>query len=238
MSLELFEELDLFEEDECEDFWEDESEFETEITHFKNFLRREVKKEIKEKIASLEKELKELKEFKNEKEKYIREYKNAISEAKKSEEKWKKARLHQLLGEYLTCGWKVETLYKQGEKCDKCDDNRYIHFTSPQGNKYKETCRCSESHREYVTREVKLAKFYVRKKKFYSSDDRIDFKNRYYEVENKEDDDYYRFSNDVYENGDYEFEKVNIYSAVFLNEEDCQKYCDWLNEKELNKGVK
>ena len=34
-----------------------------------------------------------------------------------------------------------------------------------------------------------------------------------------------------------DFEKGNWYRAVFLYEEDCQKYCDWLNEKENNKNV-
>lgn len=28
---------------------------------------------------------------------------------------------------------------------------------------------------------------------------------------------------------------VNIYSDILLNEEDCQKFCDWKNEQELKK---
>ena len=42
------------------------------------------------------------------------------------------------LGDYLIVGWKVGYQWEYGEKCDKCDNDRKIHFTSPQGKEYKE----------------------------------------------------------------------------------------------------
>jgi hypothetical protein len=77
----------------------------------------------------------------------------------------------------------------------------------------------------------------VKKKNFWH-DDRVDFLNRYYTVESKADDDYDRYyesTSSVYEHGDIDFEKVETYNAVFLDEEDCQKYCDWKNAQELKK---
>lgn len=224
-----------------DDYWGEPSEFEQQVEEFKDALRNSVKDEIKEKIASLEKELAELNEFKKDKNKIIQEYENKVKEAKReaeatirkakeSEEKWKKARLHQLLGDYLMVGWKTSYTREYGEKCDKCDDNRKIHFSSPQGKKYTEDCQCAKCYYKYHPQEATLAKIYVRKKNF-SSNDNADFYNRYYEVEDHDDSDVYAVSSEVYASSDFDYEKANSYRAVFLNEEDCAKYCKWLTEK-------
>jgi hypothetical protein len=231
-----------------EDFWAEPSEFEIQIEEFKDSLRNAVKDEIKEKIESLEKELAELKEFRDEKNKLIQKHEAEIREvlreanakiraAEESEEKWKKARLHQLLGEYLTVGWKVGYSWEYGEKCDKCDDDRKIHFISPQGNEHTEDCKCAVRYYKYFPKEAALCKMYVKKKNFrYDDKGETDFYNRYYIV--KEDDseyDRYESANNVYASSDIDFEKVNSWSAVFLNEEDCKKFCDWKTEQELKK---
>ena len=57
-----------------DDYWGDPSEFEQQVEEFKDALRNSVKDEIKEKIASLEKELAELNEFKKDKNKINQEY--------------------------------------------------------------------------------------------------------------------------------------------------------------------
>lgn len=232
-----------------DDYFREPSEFEMQVEEFKDSLRNAVKDEIKDKIESLEKELAELKEFKEDRYKLIREYESKILEvqreandvkraAKESEEKWKKARLYQLLGDYLIVGYKVGYQWKYGEKCDKCDENRKIHFTSPQGKEYTEDCKCAVRYYRYFPQEATLSKIYVRKKNFRWDDKgETDFYNRYYTVERKDNDDYDRYesTNDVYEHGDIDFEKVNTYRAVFLNEEDCQKYCDWKTAQALKK---
>ena len=233
----------------ADDYWAEPSDFEQQIEEFKDALRSCVKDEIKEKIESLEKELEELKEFRDEKNKFLEEYEIRIRQmqkevaaanrtVKESEEKWKKARLHQLLGEYLTVGWKVGYSRVLGEKCNKCDDDRKIHFVSPQGKKYKEDCQCATGYYRYFPKEVMLSKIYVRKKNFRWDDKgETDFYNRYYTVEDKEDDDYYRYesASDVYTSSDVDFEKINEYRAVFLNEEDCEKYCEWKTELSMKK---
>lgn len=229
-----------------EDYWTEPNEFEQQVEEFKDALRNSVKEEIKEKIASLEKELAELKEFKNDKNKIIQEYENNIKKiksesdaqirvAKESEEKWKKARLHQLLGDYLTVGWKAVYTREYGEKCDKCDDDRKIHFSSPQGKKYTEDCQCAKCYYKYHPKEATLAKIYVRKKRFdYDDKGKCDFYNRYYKVEDTDDYDIYEISSEVYASSDFDYKKANPYKAVFLDEEDCTKYCEWLTEQSLN----
>lgn len=225
-----------------DDYWDEPNEFEMQIEEFKTSLRNAVRTEIKEKIESLEKELAELKTFRDERDKFIRECDNKIAEARREtkeikamEEKWKKARLHQLLGDYLTVGWKAESSYEYGKKCEKCDEDRKIHFTSPQGNKYKEDCKCAKKHYKYFPKEVPLVKFYVRKENFHSDNEGVDFRNRYYIAKDDYDFDCYSSASDVYASSEIDYETVNTYRGVFLHEEDCQKYCDWANEKELKK---
>ena len=230
-----------------EDFWSEPSEFEMQVEEFKDSLRKAVKDEIKDRIAYLEKELADLKEFRDEKDKIILEYEAKIREArceadavmraaKESEEKWKKARLHQLLGDYLTVGWKVGYSWEYGEKCDKCDDDRKIHFTSPQGRAYKEDCQCAQKYYRYFPKEATLSKIYVKKKDFrYDDKGETDFYNRYYTVKDDGDYDRYESTDRVYTSSDIDFNDVNTYSCVFLNEEDCKKFCDWKTEQELKK---
>ena len=226
-----------------DEYWDEPSEFEMQIEEFKDSLRSAVKDEIKAKIESLEKELEELKEFRTEKDTLVRKYETEIQKvkreayetmraAKELEEKWKKARLHQLLGDYLTVGWKIRKSWEYGPKCDKCDNDRRIHFTSPQGKEYSEDCICAKKYYKYFPKEATLSKIYVLKKNFRWDDKgETDFYNRYYTV--KDDDDYDRYDvvDDVYTSSDINFKEINEYRAVFLNEEDCKKYCDWLTEQ-------
>ncbi len=226
-----------------DEFYYEPSEFEQQVEDFKQSLRDAVKEEIKDKIASLEKELEDLKKFKNERHKFIADYEAQIREikhhaesversAKESEEKWKKARLHQLLGDYLVIGWKIGYTYELGEKCNKCDEDRKIHFTSPQGKPYSEECKCATRYYTYFPKEATLSKIYVRKKDFSWNDNgETDFYNRYYTVTDADEYDRYESTDEVYTSSDVDFEKVNQYRAVFLKKEDCQKFCDWLNQK-------
>lgn len=230
-----------------DDYFREPSEFEMQVEEFKDALRDAVKDEIKNKIESLEKELAELKEFRDERNKIIREYESKILEmqrevsntkiaAKESEEKWKKARLYQLLGDYLIIGYKVGYQWEYGEKCDKCDDDRKIHFTSPQGKEYTEDCQCAKRYYKYFPQEATLSKIYVKKKNFRWDDKgETDFYNRYYTVTTDDDYDRYESANNVYTSSDIDFEKVNSWSAIFLNEEDCKKFCAWKTEQELKK---
>lgn len=222
---------------EYDEYFEDFNEFDEQMEEFKNILRNEVKDEIRNKIESLEKEVKELKEFRDNKDRITEEYNTKIAEAQRAareaKEKYKKARLYQLMGEFNTIGWKIKSKYTLGEKCNKCDENRKIHFTSPQGKPYVEECKCAKRHYTYFPEEATLAKFYVRKKNFrWNNDDRIDYHNRYYTVKDDDEYDLYETASELYEPGyTMEYEKINSYRAVFLSKEDCQKYCDWKNAK-------
>lgn len=225
---------------EDEDFFGEPSEFEQQVEEFKASLRKSVKEEFLQRMEALEKENADLREFRDQRDRVMREcdqkVANAKREAREAEEKWKKARLHQLLGDFLTDGWRVDFTYEKGPKCDQCDENRFLHFKTPRGRDLTEECDCAKTFLVCHPKKVVLSKLYVKKKIFGSGCD-YNWWGRYYTVENSETEDRYTIMDDVYESGFCDFEKVNNqYRAVFLSEEDCQRYCDWLNEQEAKKG--
>lgn len=231
-----------------DDFWAKPGEFDQLVEDLKETLRNSVKDEIKEKIASLEKELEEIKEFRDEKEKFIWDYHSKLNkmqqvvertqrEAKDAERKWKDARLHELLGDNLTVGWRATFTEVYGKKCDKCDEDRMIHFISPQGRDFSERCECAKCYRTYFPEEVALYKFHVSKRENWPYDKKVDYHDRYYKaVERGDYHEYCESVSEVYTSTDnINYERVNECWAVFLSKEDCQKFCDWKNKQELRK---
>ena len=225
-----------------DDFYSEPSEFDLQVEEFKASLMKSVKEDFLHRMEALEKENAALREFRDDKQAFIRDCEAKVAaarrEARKAEEKWKNARLHQLLGDFLMTGWKVGYKQVMDDKCDKCDADRYIHFLSPQGNKCKEKCNCATYTLRYFPEEATLAKFVVRKKNFFGGDpNKTEFYGRYYTVEKRDNDDEYESASDVYFH-DFDCKKVNRWRAVFMNEADCQRYCDWLNEQEAQKRAK
>lgn len=222
-----------------DDFYYEPSEFDQQVEEFKASLMKSVKEDFLHRMEALEKENAALREFRDQRNTVIRDYAAKVAaaqrEARMAEEKWKNARLHQLLGDFLTTGWKVGYNQVMDDKCDKCDADRYIHFLSPQGNECKEKCNCATYTLRYFPKEVSLSRFYVRKKNFYGGDKgESDFYHRYYTVDHRNDDDVYEMAAKVYFH-DFDCETADKWHAVFMDEADCKRYCDWLNEQEAKK---
>ncbi len=228
-----------------EEYFSESSEFEIMIEDFKDTLRKEIKEGIRNKIDYLEKELASVDEYRKDKNNLIKKHEKEISAIKSEyekkerelslkEEKLKKARLHELLGDYLTIGFRPSYKKVMGEKCNKCDENRKIHFFSPRGREYTEDCDCAKGYYEYYLEETELAKIYVRKKNFGKNKD-VDFYNRYYTKKDDGDCDRYDYASEIYQ-PTMSFEDINSYRIVFLNEDDCKKYCEWKTEQSKKKN--
>lgn len=209
-----------------EDFYEG-SEFDRQIEEFKDALREDVKRETLEEIERLKKELAELRDFKERKDEIEKECREKIREAKiaaaEAEQKWKNARLYTLLGEYLVGGFTVKCEFIQGPKCSKCDENRRIHFKSPSGRDMSERCLCDVSVKRYITVPIELYSMEAGK---FSAKDNFVFSR--YATEDYGD---YYYAKNIVSDLDHP-EKIDTYSAMFLDKELCQKYCDWLNDRE------
>ena len=187
------------------DFYEEPSEFDMQVEEFKSSLASSVRKEFLDEMATLKKENEELREFRVNKKKYERD-----------------------LRTFSVIGYRASPEYKQGSKCDRCDDYRRFHFVSPMGRNMTEECSCAKKICTYSPKEVKLLRFYAGK----------EIVDTYFEqVERDEDYDSYSLCTQIYDKTKKPFEDINWFYTVFLREEDCQKYCDWLNKKEALKDA-
>lgn len=208
-----------------EDFYEG-SEFDRQIEEFKDALREDVKRETLEEIERLKKELDELRDFKERKDEIEKEYREKMREAKiaaaEAEHKWKNARLHALLGEYLVGGFTVKCEFIQGPKCSKCDENRRIHFKSPSGRDMSENCLCDVSVKRYIPVPIEL--YRINAEKLWGKDEFV------FSREWSEDYGDFYYARNIVRDLEHP-EEINTYSAMFLDKELCQKYCDWLNDR-------
>lgn len=215
-----------------DDFYYEPSEYDMLVDDFKRALMKSVKEEFLQEMNRLQKENEELKEIKNNWQKLEKEYKQ-----KEKDLNWKleqeqnqiaRKRLNEL---FVSCGmntilYRPTTISFQKEKCDKCDEKRYIHFKSPSGKDMKEPCQCAKFYYECIPEKYHLIKF----RNFHN-----DNVSAWYEKDDTNDDwDSYSYICDfVYNNQDfnelYENHKKNVF---FEEEKKCQEYCDWLNQKE------
>ena len=214
------------------DYWEnyyEPTEFDITMMEFKQSIIENVRQDIKDKIQSLEKENAELSEVKKNWEKLQKEHDDALRELRirteNAERDAKKARARDILESISVVGYRVAEKREKRPKCGRCDKDRKIHFVSPMGRNMTEYCECDKDNKFYYPKEVKCIEFNIR------SDDTISY---YYELpEEKSSYDDYSHRAEVYSalpSTDEELEKIN-YRALFLEEEDCQKYCDWKNSK-------
>ena len=120
-----------------DDYYDEYSEFDMMVEEFKNSLKKSVKEDTQKLIEKLKKENEELRGVRDNWDKVKREYENKKrelqSEMYNCKQNAARMRLEQL---FEACGMNV-ILYKPssfavyGTKCEKCDDDRYIHYSSP-----------------------------------------------------------------------------------------------------------
>lgn len=212
-----------------EDYYEP-SEFDILMDGFKDSIRENVKQEIKDKIERLEKENAELRDVKEKWEDVKRYHEEAICELKREKERVRKEleseKINKLLESLAFTAYRPFAKTVVIPKCDKCDENRKIYFTSPMGRKMSEDCTCAARKVTYVPSEESLYRFHVRSSGQVSS--------RYFT--RKEEGDWDRYDNcgPVYSELPDDLEKVYPSCAVFVNLSDCEKYCDyWNNQKTI-----
>ena len=148
------------------------------------------------------------------------------SEKNNMERKVKHQRLSSLMGDLSLVLYKASTYTEKKHKCDNCNANRKIEFESPTGKKCLEGCECSVGIVKYKPLEYHCSEFKINR----DNNSML----MWFKVHEERDYDYY--SNDsnlvkeVYESG-IDYEKINTCRVYFRTIEECQKYCDWFNEK-------
>ena len=212
------------------DWFEDDYYIQDEISEHISALIDTIKKCYTGEITRLKKRISELQDFVEKKDEYDRKIEQLElkleEERKNSVKKMKLLKLSEFIDlikkPVWICGGSYEYIY---DKCDKCDDDRNIHFKSPSGKDCTEPCHCAE--KRYIYKPVQGFLFRVEQSDYYSDRD-TPIKNtvfHYIEDTIKSDADSHRFTYHICYNGE-PFDKL-FGSVYFTNLEDCERYCKY-----------
>lgn len=221
-----------------EDYFYEPSENDIVMSEIGDILKKMVKKEILDELETLRTENAELRQYRDERKTYeakIRdtEYKCKIA-IEKAQREAERARIHNLFGEMLTVGYMITSNNKKRPKCDKCNDQRRIEYTTPLGKTTYEICDCDGYDYFYEPKEVEMVKFSIRKRGGWDHDENVV---RYFHharntYDDKEDENNYDRVTWVYKDESFEeLAKKSYYDVVFLDKDKCQEYCNWRNEQ-------
>ena len=141
--------------------------------------------------------------------------------------------------------WKVGREYIRHPKCDKCDENRKLHYTTPRGRAMTEDCECSQSTTIYKPVPALLARFRVNpmaRAKNQERDDSFCDKPLYYwytteytKLDNAE----FMLSEETEigaprASDQKPLSELNEWHSVFTDIDRCQAFCDYLAEEDKN----
>lgn len=216
------------------EFYHEPSEFEEQVESFKESLMNAVKEEYKAEMERLREKNKELlvykSNFENIKTEYLRKERDLERERENMRRELRKERLSSLMEDFKVTMYQVNTEWIKPKKCDKCDENRLIHYKTPLGNDANERCTCNKSKAIYVPVEFICVRLHL--------DNQENELTVWYNIPTKDDENglKYSFSSrlDTVYSGGMDFEKLDKYGTFFNTIEECQAYCDWLNAWELS----
>lgn len=225
-----------------DDFYEP-SEFDMLVDEWKEKLRDSVKEEYKAEMAKLRQENETLQDIKKNWDKKVRELQTEKEEVVRTkyriEREIKNQYLSEILKDVMEERWGISYRWEYlREKCDRCDDDRRLHYKTPLGRDAYEMCSCAKQCRIYSPEEISGIQISQRRSR-YDKDIKIFFEHE----DNKDRDSYdtYRWHSDSFifqDDMSYdELEKAHTHYAIFKNKEECQKYCDWLNAREREKTL-
>lgn len=219
------------------------------VAEIVNIAKGLVSAEIKDKLTNQENTIKELEEelnfyknYQEEKKSLDRELAKIKRESEaaynKGYEECKKKRLQNLLDlqHYWVISYEMDYI---NPKCDKCDDNRNIHFFSPSGKELEEKCECGKTHKHFLAKQSDMVSMIFGYHCNDGSPARYYAKPAYKEYGRERQ--VFEFESNriwVYENADtlehilkeHSGSEKQYYNFTFESEKDAQKYADWLNE--------
>ena len=222
------------------DFYKDIDEFEEAILELKDKLKASIMDEWLDKMAALEKENAELRyikeNFESIKQSFEEEKRACQNEMNKviatAEKNARNSRFKDLLKDLQSEYWRVNTRTVLPPKCDKCDENRNVHYITPLGREAKEKCVCSQGKIKYIPEKLYICEIELK-------DGNGNNVNAWYKpVFSLSDDEYLKYAPDylnksriVNDQSDYSVMKTSEYKWIFTTEEKCKAFCDYLNEE-------
>lgn len=151
-----------YHEHECEP---EPSEYDEAVEGFKELLRKEVSEETQSRLKQLEKEngtlrakVANLSQLEREAEGKIRDAQFAKDQAERTaKQEAMRARACELLDIIATPKFTVTVTRVMIPKCDKCDEDRKLTYTTPRGKEQSEQCECWKSYQKYITETRRVA---------------------------------------------------------------------------------
>lgn len=228
----------------CDDdeFYEP-SEAEAKLREITDMLKGAVRQEVKDELERLRRENAELQQYKDKQEENDARLAQALDEFKAEKEKIertvKRARIRELLGEYIVGGWVVQRVYTEKPKCDKCNEKREIVYYTPRGKERRESCECAEATLSYRVQTTELIEIETMK-----SFGELKWLRVYYTAptiwkDGREGEESIERTSKVYDGKP--FDEIADYwctSIVFFDEAKAQEFCDYLNNKERENSEK
>jgi hypothetical protein len=211
-----------------DEFYHEPSEFDQQVDEFKKSILIAVKEEFKAEMDSLRKENQELQKvkenFKSIQQDFKNKHRQLENERNELERKIRREKLSELLKDHEVIMYRTSVKYEKLPKCNKCDERRRVNYTTPLGKEAYEDCTCSFSKQKYVIEERIRTEF------------KLNSHNHSMTVwyEKYEGGDGYSYSevpDVIYQEG-MKYEDIEkSHRVYFSSKEECQKYCDWLNDK-------
>lgn len=218
-----------------EDFYnEGPSDFDIAIEEFKEGLRKTVRDEYVKEMTRLKKENEELQEVKKNWAQIQMEYQFKEEKFNREKSEIERELARKKINELTTIADFSEHLYvidyKEGyvPKCDKCDDNRQIHFTSPSGRDCKEDCPvCGKRYSIYYPKPVDAIKIRFSKDPYLKSEVWAVKYEEYCENITYKTENIWKGTAEEFNIDDY----YTLSHTCFESKELAQKICDRINKK-------
>lgn len=216
------------------EFYNEPSEYDQMVEDFRLSLMQSVKKEFLDKMQRLEKENAELREVKQNWERLKSEYEEKQREQRyQIEQERRNVRRERLAKLFEQCGMNVALFKPKGslfrlDKCEKCDENRRIHFQSPSGRDLQEECECARGYYPVSPVLYTMVKFH----RYIKNQDCNVY--TFFQAESDDDYDYYRAEpiacTNLYHGQDFSELYAELQENVFFEDEaQCRLYCDYIN---------
>lgn len=213
-----------------EDFYREPSELEVQMEQFKESLMKSVKEEFVAEMERLKTENAVLQSVKKDFENIKRDYESKKYELENErndlQRKVRRERLVDLLEEHKVTMYKAYSKREYPKKCDKCDANRKIKYTTPLGREASEDCLCNKGKTVYFPQEFIRYEFRLNRDK--------NGLTAWYRQYSDDEDGFVHESSihaDIIYSSDMRFEDLKQYSTFFKTEEECMAYCEFLNKE-------
>lgn len=222
-----------------DEYYAEPSEFEEKCSELVQMLKDSATEELKSELGRLRKENAEMKDIVNNYNQKVKELEQAKRSYEWNEQSFRekitkevrKLRLSKLLEDFQTTLYIVRNNGKDKPKCDKCDEEGYIHYLSPRGDEKKEKCECRDKIPFYEVEQADCCEFKIRDE--WGNEKIVGWYRRHISDRSGHDD-YYdsaTYASDKIYNGTGFDKIVNYYYVYFRDKETAQEYADWLNKE-------